>query len=81
MTSRNELIEALPELARLVVLEGAPREAYGVDRAARLLSLSSTTVHELIADGELRAFNVGRRLLVSASAIREFVERKDRGDG
>jgi len=48
--------------------------AYSVEEAARALSLSERTVRSLVAGGDLGSLKVGRRRLISRSALYEFVE-------
>lgn len=50
--------------------------AYSVQEAARVLSIGTTKLHELLASGELPSFNIGRRRLVSAADLESFVERR-----
>jgi len=48
--------------------------AYDPVTAAQLLGVSRATVDRLIKDGELRAKRAGRRVLITETAIREFLE-------
>ena len=51
------------------------RLMYGVDDAAKLLSLGRTKVFEAIRDGELKAVKVGRaRRLIPRTALVEYVD-------
>ncbi|EUA83397.1 excisionase family DNA-binding protein [Mycobacteroides abscessus subsp. abscessus] len=43
------------------------------------LSVGRTTVFELMANGELQSVKVGRRRLVSESAINEYIARLEAG--
>lgn len=49
--------------------------AYSVTDLTRLLGLCRTTVFALIRDRELASFKVGRRRLVSAGAVQDFLAR------
>lgn len=53
------------------------RIAYPPNEVGPLIGLGRSTVFELIATGELRSFTVGRRRLVSAAAIDEFILQRD----
>ncbi len=44
--------------------------------AARLLSVSRTTVYELAKSGQLKSIRVGRSVRIPESAIAEFIESK-----
>jgi excisionase family DNA binding protein len=55
--------EALPE----------GRLAYRVDEVANLLGISTDTVYELTQSGQLRSTKAGRRTLISAKALDEFL--------
>ena len=44
-----------------------------------ILHLSKTAVYQLIAKGEIRIIRVGRKILVSESDLREFLERRKEG--
>lgn len=49
--------------------------AYSVTELTRLLGLCRTTVFALIRDRELASFKVGRRRLVPAGAVQDFLAR------
>jgi excisionase family DNA binding protein len=53
---------------------------YSIPEAARLLSLGRSKTYELIGSGRLRTVSVGRRRLVSACALAEFVETLNADD-
>jgi excisionase family DNA binding protein len=63
---------AAPE-AELAVSETHTPMAMSVVAAAERLGLSRSTVYDLIADGSLATLRVGRRRLVTESAIEEFL--------
>lgn len=50
--------------------------AHTVPDACARLGLSRTTLYELIGAGEIRAFKVGSRTLVSEAELRRFVAAK-----
>lgn len=51
----------------------AARQGYPVPEAAQQIGVSRALAFKLIASGRLRSFRVGRRRLVSAEAIRDFI--------
>jgi excisionase family DNA binding protein len=53
---------------------GTDRLQYGVEESAELLSLSVKEVRRAIGRGDLAAVRYGRRLLIPAEALRDFVE-------
>jgi excisionase family DNA binding protein len=53
--------------------------AYRIRDAARLLSLSERTVWQLVKDGKLPSRKVGRVVLVTRSALEQFVNGKEGG--
>jgi excisionase family DNA binding protein len=80
MSARLEA--ALVELAAAIraevraELEGvtpAPDRLLDVDEAATTLSLGRTALYSLIAQGRLRSVTVGRRRLIPAGAVAEFI--------
>ncbi|WP_223163552.1 helix-turn-helix domain-containing protein [Nocardioides humilatus] len=50
------------------------RRLFTVDQAAGCLCLHRTTVHRLIAAGELQSIRVGRRRLIPEVAINRFID-------
>lgn len=48
-----------------------------VDQAGRQLNLGRTVMYELIRSGRLRSVKIGRLRLISADALRSFVEQLD----
>lgn len=46
---------------------------YSSREAAEMLSLSRTTIFELLRRGELRSIKIGRSRRIPASALEEFV--------
>jgi excisionase family DNA binding protein len=55
-----------------------PRAAFGPEEVAQALGVSRDTVDRLVARGELRSFRVGRRRLISADALRDFIDARER---
>ncbi|MGE0731265.1 MAG: excisionase family DNA-binding protein [Acidimicrobiia bacterium] len=71
----HNLIGMLPDdVARQLAEDLRPRDAYSIEAAARRLSVSTRFAEQLIERGELRAFRVGRRTLVSRRALDDFIE-------
>jgi excisionase family DNA binding protein len=52
-----------------------------VEAVMERLSVGRSMVFELMAKGQLRSVKVGRRRLVSESAICEYIARIDQADG
>jgi excisionase family DNA binding protein len=61
----------------------APVQLHRIPEAMRLLSLSRSVIYELIRCGRLKSVTQGRRRLVPASAIADYVEllRREADDG
>lgn len=51
------------------------RLLYSLDDAADLLSVGKRKVETLVADGELETVTIGRRRLVPAESLTEYVDR------
>lgn len=49
--------------------------AYSVRDAARVMSLGTTRIKQLIALGEIRASKVGKRTLVDAQSLHDLLAR------
>lgn len=49
--------------------------AYSVRDAARVMSLGTTRIRQLIALGEIRVSKVGKRTLVDAQSLRDLLAR------
>ena len=47
--------------------------AYRIERAAERLGIGRTTAYAEVASGRLRSFRVGKRRLVPASALAEYI--------
>ena len=52
-----------------------PLRLYPPEAAASSLGLSRTKVWELLRDGELRGVKVGKRRLIFADSLDEYVEK------
>jgi excisionase family DNA binding protein len=48
-------------------------QLYRVKDAVQLLNLSRTVIYELLRTGRLRSVQQGRRRLITAEAIREYI--------
>lgn len=70
-----ELIEALRETVRAEAdaARRAPDRLFGIDETAALLGQGRSRIYGEIAAGRLRSCKAGRRRLVSASAIAEYI--------
>lgn len=53
---------------------------YNIPDAAERLGVGRTSIYGLIDRGELRSVRIGRRRLVPAAALDEFVEKLQRDD-
>ena len=53
------------------------RLVYSVPEVMDLLGLSRQTVYHEINSGRLSSFTLGRRRLVSGTALRDWVERRE----
>lgn len=75
----DRLAAAIAELAEALRAElreepaAAPERLLGVDEAAAMLGIGRSRLYDEIAAGQLRSIRVGRRRLVPASAIAEFI--------
>lgn len=52
--------------------------AYGVDDAAAAIGITRSHLYRAISNGELRSYRDGRRRMVSANALREYVAKRER---
>jgi excisionase family DNA binding protein len=70
-----ELIEALREEARADAVghPSAPDRLLSVDEAAAMLGLGRSSLYGEIQSGRLRSLRVGRRRLVAAAAIADYI--------
>lgn len=54
------------------------RLSYSVDEAARATGLGRSNFYKILARGDIESFTVGKRRMVSARALRQFIEQKER---
>ena len=52
-------------------------QLHNIESVMERLSIRRSAVFSLIGSGELRSIKLGKRRLVSESALREFIERLD----
>ena len=48
----------------------------GVDEAARLIGVARSMLYEMIANGDIQTFKLGRRRLVRVKTLEAFVRRQ-----
>jgi excisionase family DNA binding protein len=53
----------------------APDRLYGIPEAAAALGIGRSAVYDELAAGRLRSLKVGRRRLIPAGAVREYIEQ------
>jgi excisionase family DNA binding protein len=72
----QELAEALREELRTEAEAGprAPDRLLSVDEAAAMLGIGRSRLYTEIGAGRIRSTTVGRRRLLSASAVRDFID-------
>ena len=70
-----ELVAALREEIATERPAAAPERLLDVDEAAALLGVGRSLAYQEIAAGRLRSTKVGRRRLIAASAVTEFIHR------
>ena len=59
--------------------EPAPlRVGYSIEEVTAALGISRAHLYNLLADGRLRSFKLGRRRLISPQALHELVARAER---
>lgn len=58
------------------VAEDGPPLVYSVEEAAHVLRISRDTTYELLRSGQLRSMKVGRRRLIPAVAIHEYIRTR-----
>jgi excisionase family DNA binding protein len=54
------------------------RLSYTTDEACAVTGLNRNALYRAMAANQLRTFKVGKRRMVSARALREFIEAKER---
>jgi len=52
--------------------------SYTVDQACDAMSLPRTAFYAAVRDGHLQTFKVGRRRMVSAKALTDYINRLER---
>jgi excisionase family DNA binding protein len=52
--------------------------AYGITEAALLIGKSRSALYEAMGSGAITSYRDGRRRMISARALAEYVERKER---
>ncbi len=62
--------------AELAERQAGPPELLSVTEAGRRLGIGRSALYQTLARGELRSVKVGRRRLVPADAIADFVDSK-----
>lgn len=58
-----------------------PKPCYTLDEGLELLGLARTKGYELIANGELHTFKVGRRRFISSRSIDHFITQHEKKGG
>jgi excisionase family DNA binding protein len=53
------------------------RIGFSIDETAESLGISVPVVRSLIKSGSIRSIRIGRRVIVSAQSLREFVDGKN----
>jgi len=65
-----------------VASEPSPNQlALNANQVAWLLGVSPNTVWNMLSDGRLSSFSVGRRRLISRSAVEKFIAASDPSNG
>jgi excisionase family DNA binding protein len=74
----HELVEALAESVRLEVAAApaAPDRLLSVNEAGTMLGIGRSSVYGEVQAGRLRSVKVGRRRLIPAAAIAEFITER-----
>jgi excisionase family DNA binding protein len=63
----------MPQAARPVTPEDDDLRAFSYPEVAQRLGLSLVTVKRLVYSGQLKSMHVGRRALIPAASLREFL--------
>jgi excisionase family DNA binding protein len=73
----RELSEALAESVRAeaAAVPAAPDRLLSVDEAATMLGIGRSALYGELGAGRLASLKIGRRRVVSASAVRDFIDR------
>ena len=68
--------QCLAPVATTTILAHTVPLSYTVTAACERLSVSRTTLYELLKQGEIRSFKVGNRTLIPDSDLRAFVAKR-----
>ena len=71
-----ELVDALREELAAATPVDAPERLLSIPEAAEALGIGRTRLYAELEAGRLRGLHVGRRHLVSASAVAEYAARQ-----
>ena len=78
----DELVAALlAAVAVAVPVGGVPDRLLDIESASAMLGIGRSRLYDEIGAGRLRSIKVGRRRLVPATAIADFIAADDAGDG
>jgi excisionase family DNA binding protein len=78
----DELVAALlAAVTQVAPLDGAPDRLLDIQSASALLGIGRSRLYDEIGAGRLRSIKVGRRRLVPAKAIADFIAGDDASDG
>ncbi len=69
----TELVAALRDELRAETAQPAPDRLLSVDEAGVALGLGRSKIYDLVRSGDLASLKAGRRRLVSAGAVRDFI--------
>ena len=58
-----------------------PRMSFTIDEALAATGLNRSALYGLLNRNEIRSFKVGKRRMVSARALGEFIEKKEKECG
>jgi excisionase family DNA binding protein len=61
--------------------EQLPRQGFNAREAARIIGISERTLWGLTKRGQIRCFRVGRSVLYSLDAIRDFIQVQEQKAG
>jgi excisionase family DNA binding protein len=74
----RELVEAMAEAVRMEAAAGpvAPDKLLSIAEAATMLGIGRSGLYGEIAAGRLRSLRVGRRRLVPAAAVADYIAER-----
>ncbi|MAE20839.1 helix-turn-helix domain-containing protein [Pseudomonas chengduensis] len=55
--------------------------AVGVEDAARLIGITRSKLYEMLAEGKIRSFKLGRRRLIQVQELEFFIQRHANENG